>query len=107
MSLHIEKIAISCRAKIYGGPCICECINEEGKNTFFSSEQTYELMHCLHELEDKQNYLPGKQKGLLQEHDKELRRKLAIDLSVLLMQENDALAVRNVSKEIKSSILVY
>ena len=86
---------------------VSEGINEEGKNAFFSSEQTYELMHCLHELEDEQNDLPGKQKALLQDHDKELRRKLAINLSVALMQENDASSVKNVSKQTKSSIPVY
>ena len=84
---------------------VSECINE-GKDAFFNSEQTYELMHCLHELEDE-NDLPGKQKALLEEHGQELRRKLAINLSVALMQENDASAVKNVAKQSKSSIPAF
>ena len=60
---------------------------------FFTSEQTYDLMHCLHELEKEE--LPPKQSTILKDRETELRRKLAINLSVALMQENDASSCKN------------
>jgi len=87
---------------------VSECINDEnGRKAFFSSEQTYELIHCLHELKEEIEELPTKQKNLLVEHEAELRRKLAINLSVALMQENDASAVKNMAKQSKSSIPAF
>ena len=87
---------------------VSECINDEsGRKAFFSSEQTYELIHCLHELKEEIEELPTKQKNLLVEHEAELRRKLAINLSVALMQENDASAVKNLAKQSKSSIPAF
>merc|ERR1711997_481792 len=82
-----------------------ECLNEEnGRKAFFTSEQTYELIHCLHELQENLEDLPAKQKNSLLENEAELRRKLAINLSVALMQENDASSVKNMSKQSKLSI---
>ena len=87
---------------------VSECINDEnGRKAFFSSEQTYELIHCLHELKEELDELPTKQKNLLIEHEAELRRKLAINLSVALMQENDASAIKNMAKQSKSSIPAF
>ena len=84
---------------------VSECINE-GRSAFFNSEQTYDLMHCLHELENDDD-LPVKQKNILQANQADLRRKLAINLSVALMQENDISAMKNVSKQSKSSIPAF
>ncbi len=63
---------------------------QSGKGAYFNSEQTYELMHCLHELSREIDTLPRKQKLVLEEHDAILRRKLAHNLAVALMQENDS-----------------
>lgn len=66
---------------------VSESINASS-GCFFSSEQSYDLMHCLHELESEE--LPAKQSAILKERGTELKRKLAINLSAALMQENDA-----------------
>ena len=79
---------------------VSECINE-GKSAFFSSEQTYDLMHCLHELNSDQD-LPQKQRNVLKDNEADLRRKLAINLSVALMQENDASALKR-NQPVKSA----
>ena len=79
----------------------------ENIHPFLSSEQTYELIHCLHELNENLEELPAKQKNLLLENEAELRRKLAINLSVALMQENDASAVVNLAKQSKPSIPAF
>ena len=85
-----------------------ECLNDEnGRKAFFTSEQTYELIHCLHELQENPEDLPTKQKNSLLENEAELRRKLAINLSVALMQENDASSVKNMSKQSKLSIPAF
>ena len=87
---------------------VSECINDENsRKAFFSSEQTYELIHCLHELKEDLEDLPTKQKNLLLENEAELRRKLAINLSVALMQENDASAMKNSTKQTKLSIPAF
>jgi len=66
---------------------------QESAGVFFSSEQTYELMQCLHELQNDTE-LPVKQKNLLEEYEMELRRRLANNLGVALMQENDSSSIK-------------
>ena len=67
--------------------------DESDKQTiYFSSSQTYELMHCLQEL-CQETELPSKQKLLLEEHESQIRMKLAKNLAVSLMAEGDASAL--------------
>ena len=54
---------------------VTETINSE-TSVFFSSEQTYDLMGCLHELQNEKESLPAKQKNLVLEYELELRRRL-------------------------------
>ena len=69
--------------------CNFEEENETSKQTvFFSSSQTYELMHCLQEL-CLETELPIKQKLLLEENETRIRMKLARNLAVSLMMEGD------------------
>ena len=58
---------------------------------FFTSLQTYELMHCLQEL-CQETDLPAKQKLLLEEHENGIRMKLSKNLAVSLMAEGDVSA---------------
>ena len=55
---------------------------------FFSSSQTYELMHCLQQL-CLETELPIKQKLLLEEYETRIRMKLARNLAMSLMTEGD------------------
>jgi nuclear pore complex protein Nup85 len=71
---------------------------ETTKGVFFDSEQTYELMACLYELQDLKQELPQKQKLILEQHGTELRQKLASNLAVALMQENDCSNPKNNNK---------
>ena len=54
-----------------------------------SSEQTYELMHCLQELK-KDESLPRKQKLMLEEYEPQIRLHLAKNLAFSLMDEGDS-----------------
>ena len=65
---------------------------ESIEKVFFSSSQTYELMHCLQEL-CLETELPIKQKLLLEEHETRIRRKLARNLAKSLMAEGDISAI--------------
>ena len=58
---------------------------------FFTSLQTYELMHCLQEL-CQESDLPAKQRLLLEEHENGIRMKLSKNLAVSLMAEGDVSA---------------
>ena len=69
--------------------CNFEDENETTKQiVFFSSSQTYELMHCLQEL-CLETELPIKQKLLLEENETRIRMKLARNLAISLMMEGD------------------
>ncbi|XP_040571097.1 nuclear pore complex protein Nup85 [Lepeophtheirus salmonis] len=57
-------------------------------DVLFSSEQIYELMHCLQELVNDME-LPKKQKALLDQHEGKIRIKLAKTLALALMNEAD------------------
>ena len=61
---------------------------DEEHPIMFSSEQTYELMHCLQEL-TADSTLPKKQQLMIQEHEAQLRMQLARNLSNALMFEGD------------------
>ena len=61
------------------------------QTVFFSSSQTYELMHCLQQLSQEQE-LPTKQKLLLEKHETRIRMKLARNLAISLMAEGDVSA---------------
>jgi len=62
------------------------------KQVYFNSEQTYELMHCLQEL-DSGKGLPKKQQLMLEESEGTIRMKLARNLAVSLMNEGDSTVV--------------
>ena len=67
--------------------------NEDVKQPiFFSSSQTYELMHCLQEL-SLETELPIKQKLLLEEYETRIRMKFARNLASSLMVEGDISAM--------------
>lgn len=57
-----------------------------------SSEQTYELLHCLQEI-SKDESLPKKQKLLLEEHEPQIRLELSRNLAMALMEEGDEQAI--------------
>ncbi|TRY74421.1 hypothetical protein TCAL_10429 [Tigriopus californicus] len=57
-----------------------------------SSEQTYELLHCLQEI-SKDESLPKKQKLLLEEHEPQIRLELSRNLAIALMEEGDEQAI--------------
>lgn len=61
----------------------------EAEEVFLSSEQTYELMHCLQELA-KDSSLPKKQQVQLEEHEPQIRLQLSQNLAKALMDEGDA-----------------
>ena len=63
------------------------------QTVFFSSSQTYELMHCLQQLTQEQE-LPIKQKLLLEEHETRIRMKLSRNLAISLMSEEDISATK-------------
>lgn len=86
-------------------PFLAESIAGENTKLFFSSEQTYELMHCLHELKAEHD-LPAKQKTILEEHETELRRKFACNLAVALMFENDG-SQKSASSQAKQTLSVF
>ena len=67
--------------------------NEDSKpkSTFFTSSQTYELMHCLQQL-SLEKELPLKQNLLLEEYETRIRMKLAKNLAMSLMLEGDVSA---------------
>ena len=80
-------------------PFLADNVSEtihDSPGVYFSSEQTYELMQCLHDLQNEKE-LPAKQKLLLEQYEVELRRRFANNLAVALMQENDN-SVNNVAK---------
>ena len=78
---------------------VTETINSE-TSVFFSSEQTYDLMACLHELQSEKESLKPKVKNLLEEYEIELRRRLSSNLAVSLMLEND------ISCQMKSALSI-
>ena len=91
-------------------PFLAENVAEnmmEGKGVYFNSEQTYELMHCLHELTqgDEDKSLPRKQRVILEEHEAILRRKLAHNLGVALMQEGDCASSKASDQSSGSKVL--
>jgi len=61
---------------------------QQQQKVYFSSEQTYELLHCLQELVSESN-LPKKQQLVLEENESQIRMKLARNLAVALMNEGD------------------
>ena len=78
---------------------VTETINSE-TSVFFSSEQTYDLMGCLQELQSEKETLPSKQQNILKEYEIELRRRLSSNLAVSLMLEND------ISSQMKASMSI-